>query len=333
MLAELRDRLAGGAQPLHRHLASAVIPMLRNADAHEEAHFDELRGQIALGDELVDASAVRSSNAELAAITAGLEMALACAVAQVEPVADAYSVRPGDPRTAAEALSHAEQRYGHAGLRVWSLKRDRGTVQVRLDEIDPVRLANPCFLATMQANELVAGVTRWQIGLRGHEGWAIDLPSAVLRSNWPVFERAARWFSEIPQETFLPCLTWSRLAVELPGPALRAAAWLALNDLQHVIDEAEAQPATNVVWLERRVQNVITACEATLDVMPRGEAQPLEVALELARELFYAIAGLGTARAFETLVPEVLRERDRLPVPAVLPTVDPRPLGMVHEDC
>jgi hypothetical protein len=81
-------------------------------------------------------AAVRSSNAELAAIDAGLEMALACACGQVEAVGRAYSVRPGDPLTATEALSQAEQRYGHAGLQVWSLRRTRSVVHVRLDQID-----------------------------------------------------------------------------------------------------------------------------------------------------------------------------------------------------
>lgn len=326
MVAELRDRLAASVEPLHRRVASAVIPVLRNADAHEEAYFDHLRGQLAVGDQLIDPAAVRSSNVELTAIDAGLEMALACASGQVEAVARAYAVRPGDPLTATEALSQAEQRYGHAGLHVWSLRRTRSAVQVRLDQIDPLRSSNPCFLATLQANELVAGVTRWQIGLRGQDGWVIDLPSTVLRANWPVFERAAYWFREIPQETFLPCVTWSRLDVELPGVALRAAAWLALNDLQHAIEDAEAGPVVDMAWFERRVQNVINACVATLGVMPTAEAQPLQVALELARNIRFSLAGMSALWPLEVLIDDVLRERERLPVPAVMPTIDPRPL-------
>ena len=250
MVAELRDRLAAARRPLHAYVASALVPALRNADAHEEAHFDELQGKLAIGDEFVEPSRLRSSNAELAAIHAGLELALAAALEDVAPVADAYSVRPGDPVTAIEALAQAEQRFGHAGLRVWSLRRDRSTVQVRLDEIDPLRLSNPCFLATLQAHQLVAGVTRWQIGLREQEGWVIDLPDAVLRENWPVFAQAGHWFPEIPQETFLPCVTWARLAVELPGIALRAAAWLALNDLQHADEEAEAKRTADIPWMD-----------------------------------------------------------------------------------
>lgn len=66
----------------------------------------------------------------------------------------------------------------------------------------------------------------------------------------------------VGHETFLPCVTWSRLNVELPGVALRAAAWLALNDLQHAIDDAEADPVADMAWFARRVQNVINACAA-----------------------------------------------------------------------
>ena len=338
LITELRNRLAASAEPLHRQLADAVIPALRNADAHEDAYFDQLRGELIVGDQSVDVGAVRSSNAELDAINAGLEMALACACGQVEPVARAYTVRPGDPTTAAEALSQAEQRYGHAGLRVWSLRRDRSTVQVRIDAIDPLRSLNPCLLATLQANELLAGVARWQIGLRERSGWVIDLPSSVLRHNWPVFEQAARWFPEIPPETFLPCVTWARLELELPGVALRAAAWLTLNYLQHAIEEAEARASPDVSWLEqirwfeRRVQNVTNACTATLRVMPRAEAEPLEVALDLTQAIRHSLAGNQATPPLDVLIHEVLRERDRLPVPAVMPTIDPRPLSVADED-
>jgi hypothetical protein len=332
MVTELRDRLAASSQPLHALLGGALIPELRNADAHEEAYFDELRGEIAIAQDHVAPSVVRTANAELTAIGAGLELALACACSQVQAVAEAYTVMPGDPTTAAEALSQAQQRFGHAGLNVWSLRRDRATVQVRLDEIDTLRLSNPCFLATLQANGLLAGVTRWQIGLRGDDNWAIDLPASVLRENWPVFERAARWFPEIPQETFLPCVTWTRLAVEPPGVAMRAAAWIALNDLQHAIEEAEDRNLPDVRWFERRVQNVIGAAAATLRVMPQAEAQPLETALDLARSIRFALAGMTVSRPLEVLIRDVLHERDRLPVPAILPTVDPRPLTVVEAD-
>jgi hypothetical protein len=332
MVAELRDRLTGSSEPLLTYVADALIPALRNADAHEEAHFDQLRGQLAIGDELIDHSTLRSANATLAALDGGLELALACARAQVAPIAQVYALRPGDPRSATEALSQAEQRYGHAGLRVWSLRRDRTTVKVVLDEIDPLRFSNPCFLATLQANQLVAGVTRWQIGLRVRDGWVIDLPASVLRENWPIFERAAHWFPEIPQETFLPCVTWARLAIEMPGVALRSAAWLALNDLQHAIEEAEALSTPDIAWFARRVQNVIGACAATLRVMPPAEAQPLQLALFLARDIRYALGGMPTVQPLEALIPDVLRERNRLPVPAVMPTLDQRPLDIAEEE-
>jgi hypothetical protein len=84
----------------------------------------------------------------------------------------------------------------------------------------------------------------------------------------------------------------------------------------------------DIAWFERRVQNVINACAATLVVMPTAEAQPLQVALELAHNIRFSLAGTRASRPLEVLINDVLRERDRLPVPAVMPTIDARPLTL-----
>jgi len=75
---------------------------------------------------------------------------------------------------------------------------------------------------------------------------------------------------------------------------------------------------------------VINACAATLGVMPTAEAQPLQVALELVRTIRFSIAGMRASRPLEVLIDDVLRERERLPVPAVMPTLDPRPLTLTE---
>jgi hypothetical protein len=64
--------------------------------------------------------------------------------------------------------------------------------------------------------------------------------------------------------------------------------------------------------------------------MPAAEAQPLQVALELARTIRFSIAGLRASRPLEVLIDDILRERERLPVPAVMPTLDPRPLTLTE---
>ncbi len=194
----------------------------------------------------------------------------------------------------------------------------------------------------MQAYKLLSGVTRFQISVRERDGVVADLPSAVLRENFPVFHQAVAWFPELPPETFLPCLAFARLSVELPGPALRATAWLAFNDLRHAIEDAEAyyeqsdlvlpneRIAAAMGLFERRVINYIAACEATLRVMPAGETQPLEAALALAGHIRMRVTGLEPASDLTHLISQVLRERDRLPVPSVLPTLDPRTLHEIE---
>ena len=144
MLTELRDRLLARPEALLRQSGDALVPALRNADAHEEAHFDELSGQLVIGDDDLEPVVVEDANEKLAALVAGLDLALACAKSQLTPVAAAYEIRPGDPKTAEESLKHAAQRYGHAGLTVWSVTRDRGTIHVILDDLGAVS-HNPCF--------------------------------------------------------------------------------------------------------------------------------------------------------------------------------------------
>ncbi len=326
MLTELRDRLLAPPEPLLRQIGDALVPALRNADAHEEGHFDELSGRLVVGDDdEVDPVVVEEANERLAALIAGLDLALACAQSQLTPVAVAYEIRPGDPETAEESLEHAAQRYGHAGLTVWSITRDRGTVHVILDELGALSY-NPCFVATMQAHQLVAGVFRWQVSLRDAETPIIELPASVLAENFPVFERAAYWFDRMPVGTFLPCSTWARLGVELPGQALRAAAWWALNDVQEAIEHVEDTGELDTRLFDHRLQNVMAAIKATLRVMPVLEAQPLKVALDVTRTVRYALLGLPSAPPLEVAVREVLRERNRWMTPSALPTLDPRPI-------
>lgn len=332
MVNELRERCSASDQPLLRAVAGVVLPELRNADAHEEAHFDEISGELVLeGGKLVRPGQVAASEQEVRSLVAGLELALACAVAQLEPAAAAYALRPGDPNTAAEALKHVAQRYGHAGLSLWSIHRDRSTVHVVLDELGPLS-PNPCFVATMQGHGLLGGVTRWQISLKGREGVVIDLSAQVLRENLPVFLRAANWFDRMPVGTFLPCNTWTRLAVETPGQAMRAAAWWALNEVQDAIDQAEESGDFNPKLFERRILNVMAAVAATLRLLPPYDSEPLERAMDVIRQLRFSLTGMALGPSLPTLIARVIVERDLFAVPSALPTLDARPIDVVEAE-
>ena len=333
MVAELRDRLAADGHPVLRMVADAIDPVVRNAAAHEDVHFDELTGRIAAQGFDVEVSKVIRLTDVLLASTSGFDLAVSCARARFAAVGAAYELRPGDPRSASALLGVVEQRFGHAGLRVWSVRRDRDRVDVVLDDLDP-RSTSPCFLSLCQAHQWLPAVQRWLVWIRGRQQPVIDLPSAVAAENVPIFERAAQLqhagvFDAIPVVTFLPCDTWARLSVQLPGPALRAAAWIALNDAQHAIEEAEEVGPSGIRTFAAWIDVGASATASTLRTLPVADAKPLEVAHRLLSDLADAAHGMGVDR-LPQLVQQVKRERDMLIVPAPLPTLDSRPLDVLE---
>lgn len=81
--------------------------------------------------------------------------------------------------------------------------------------------------------------------------------------------RRAIFPDALPQVTFLSCLTWARLSCEPMEEATRAAAWIALNDAQHAILDAEAA-ARELLRLLDRLRLVEAAIAATVRLLPQG---------------------------------------------------------------
>ena len=136
----------------------------------------------------------------------------------------------------------------------------------------------------------------------------------------------------MPAGTFLPCNTWARLAVQPPAQAMRAAAWLALNDVQNAIDQGEETGDYDVGLLDRRVQNTVAAVMATLRLLPPYDSEPLEQALRVIRQIRFSIAGMASAPPLSYAVGQVMPERNLLATPSALPTLDPRPLDVVEAE-
>ena len=128
----------------------------------------------------------------------------------------------------------------------------------------------------------------------------------------------------LPQVTFLPCLTWVRLAIEPMEEATRAAAWMALNEAQHAILDAEAA-RLELLRLPDRLRLVAAAITATLRLLPQGsDVGALLRARRLACANANALLDGGGTIAANVLMDGILRSRDRLGgPPPVMPTLDP----------
>jgi hypothetical protein len=311
---------------LGAQIRSALVPAMRNADAHEDVEFDDDSGLLVAGDTSFDPDAVLERLTDLDVLQRALVIGRLAAFADQPALAGSGS-ESNFGSSGSSALLFARQRFGHAGQRVRSFVRDRDRLDILIDSLRP-ETCNPCFMALTQSARVLPNVSRFLVRLPEREDPVIDLPAPVLKANWQVFELAARLFPDaLPQVTFLPCITWLRLSRESNDEAARAAAWMAFNDAQHAILDAEAEPK-ELIRLPARLAVVDAAAAATVMLMPPGPhlsalVRARRMSLALARAVSDADAGtVGT----DVLMDGIARARDRLgPAPAILPALDPRP--------
>ena len=230
--------------------------------------------------------------------------------------------------SASSAITFAKQRFGHAGQRIRSFVRDRDRLDVVIDGLR-AEACNPCFVALTQAAQVLPTVQHFVIRVPDRDAPVIDITSGVLRENWNVFVLAAKYFPDgLPQATFLPALTWARLPCEPLEEASLVAAWMALNDAQHAVLDAEVAPE-ELKRLPHRLGLVIAAATSTIRLLPPG---PHLDGLARARRITLAAANVFARDPFspaaEVLMNRIYDLRNELlgDPPAVLPTLDPTPL-------
>lgn len=324
--------LGGLAEPATSRLGelgirieAALIPAMRNAEAHDDVVFDEDTGLLRSGELSFHPDEVEACLTDLDILQRGLILGRLGAFADRPELADGLFRTP-DRLSAGSALAFARQRFGHAGQRVRSFVRDRDRLDIELDALKATA-CNPCFVALTQTAQVLPTVSHFVVKVRGREEVIMDLPASVLHQNWSVFEMAASIFPDgLPQSTFLPCLTWSRLACESGELAASVAAWIALNDAAHAILDANAS-ITEYQRLSGRFQVVATSAGATIRVLPQGAH--LEELLRVQRVTMAAarvFADNPRAPGMGVLTDRIFGLRDGLGGPfAVLPTLDPTP--------
>jgi hypothetical protein len=308
-------------------IEAALVPAMRNAEAHEDFEFDEDTGLLVVGDATFEPDEILARLTDLDILQRALIVGRLAAFAD-EPALAGDTLSAPFGVSASSAMTFARQRFGHAGQRVRSFVRDRDRLDIVIDALRP-EACNPCFVALSQVAWTLPTVSRFVVCVSDREDPVIDLPADVLHANWPVFEASAGLFHDaLPQVTFLPCHTWIRLSCEPVDEAARVGAWLALNDAQHAILDAEAAPR-DLVRLPQRLRLVAAAATATLRLLPQGpHLEPLLRAERLARATAKALSEGGPhGITAGMLMDGILRTRDRLGgPPAILPTLDPSPL-------
>jgi hypothetical protein len=141
----------------------------------------------------------------------------------------------------------------------------------------------------------------------------------------------------MPGSTFLPALAWARLAIELPDESALATAWLAINDAAHAYEQAQEgfeRRIEKAARLVPRLELVATAAAATMAVLPPPAGAPLREVLNLstaAAQWAASIAHGGPPGPSASLERRIMDLHHAWPVPAVLPTLDDRPLDVMDQ--
>jgi hypothetical protein len=311
---------------LGRQVEGALIPMLRNAEAHDDFSFDENTGSLVLGDLTVDPDEIVPRLRELDVLARAFIIGRLAAFADQPKLGANIPADTSVHSSASSALVFARQRFGHAGQRVRRFVRDRDRLDIAVDGLK-AESCNPCFVALTQTAQVLPTITRFTVEVAGRDSPVIDLPSSVLHENWRTFLLACEWFPDaLPPETFLPSLAWCRLACESMEDATRASAWWALNDAGHAINDAYANSMERQ-RLSARFALVAAAISSTIRVMPEESQSGV---LAKVQRLIRAIGDVHSRDPYGVAM-GVLRERifsfhDELGGPfAVLPTLDPAP--------
>lgn len=229
---------------------------------------------------------------------------------------------------------HALSHFGANGLRVLDYLHEDRLFTVRLADLPP-RLINHCCQAITWASRLVGTVDRFVVTLAGRAEPVMDIGRPELDATFDVWWYARSRFDQIPPAAFLGVLTSARLAVETPAAAARSAAWLALNDTIHALDEAReassghpAEDSTPI--LVSRLLIVAGGIYAARTVLADDTVVPLLRGERLVTAMIETVNSTDPpamrAGRLDALEDTVERLRSRWPTPATLPTLDPKPL-------
>jgi hypothetical protein len=325
-VGQLSEPAAARLGSIGARLERGLIVAARNAEAHEDFEFDEGAGVLRAGEAVLTEHELLEALKELDVLQRAWVVGRACALEDAPDLPSAAQSRT-TKASARFRVEFASHRFGHAGQTVRSFRRNRQRVDIELDGLR-AEACNPCFVALVQSAAVFPDVSRFVVRVRGRPQPIIDLPSSVLRENWPVFVLAAHLFPHsLPQSTFVPSLTWVRRACESLDEATRVAAWLVLNDAQHAVNDAEANPVEAVVLIDR-LRIAGAAGRATIPVLPDGpHLKPLNQAVRIIESTADGLLDGARDVSGDILIDRILRVRDRLgPRPAILPTLDLTPL-------
>jgi hypothetical protein len=327
----LRDQLLSIGTPAMLDSARAILPAVRNAAAHEDFMWDDKNRRLLVGDADVSIEDLEQATELAYSIVVGVECGWVCARDAFPELArflDSEDPTFGHPVLAEK---HAITFFGANGFRVRSYLHEDGIFSVSLEEW-PNHLINPGFQALMwAARTLPPDTERFQIRLGSGEVLAAEVSRSALDATFIVWMRARGLFDAMPMTAFLPANTYARLLVESPEVAVKAVAWQSVNGVLHAYEDLQGTepPSQRKAYLEKHFYVTVAALGYTMPLMPQDSIQLLRDVLKLIDDAWEE-EQKGPRDRVEILARNAERRIRKLhralPIPSILPTLDPRPL-------
>lgn len=232
-LGVLRERLVKAGGGLANVTASVVIPTLRNGEAHETLVWDGFADHFVTDGVQISPRQVVDSVELARCLVAGWEAGLAAIrfldlSNSVSPLPD--SDEPGRMPT----WRRVQAFFGTNRLRLYDASLNTRNASLRVERLAFTDV-NPCFQALVLSCRLLPGVESFSVRDSG-EGVLISVTSDALIATMPAWEFAVSNLDQIPLVTFLPANLDARMRIEQENVAIRAVAWIAVDDTVGIID-------------------------------------------------------------------------------------------------
>lgn len=289
MLAQVREALVARGGFLASMGDLCIITSLRNGQAHETLEWDGVEGCYLAHGEAIPLGVVLHAVAAASSFDKGCEAALACYRAlNVAPELAVIAIDALRMPSRERALAY----FGTNGLEVAWAEFNSAVARIHLSGLAREDI-NPCFQALVLVHQLLPRVTRFEISVEG-EGTPISVDADALDRTLRVWSEARDSFDKMPLATFLPANLAARSQVEAPAVAVRAVAWIAVDDLLSAIDGAtEILDSGAIDLMAKRVRVVETALMGCMPSVPDGLQTRPRVVLDAAGEFQRALAVLS----------------------------------------
>ena len=256
-LGSMRERLIARGGLLSAVADIAVLPGLRNSEAHETLVWDGIDEEYVTESGRLSPARLADALVEADCFAVGCEAGMAAARAlAITP--DDLTLPDPDETGRMPAWRRLRAYFGTNNLRLTDEHLNARHATLRVEQLR-LRDVNPCFQALLTAHRLLPRIETFSVGVQDDAETRITVSAEALEATMPIWEHALPALDRMPFATFLPANLDARSRVEPGGLALRSATWIALDDVLDAIDGSPPEwdePALQLLDVRLRVVEV-----------------------------------------------------------------------------